>query len=269
MGRPTKEAALALKSNILLFAASDLTADGLAESEYVGYSNPDRNALWTAAKNAAKAVMDLGTCELSDFGAPDQEVVAKKYFDFFKAYTLADKEVIWGRMYRLDVGFAMWTNRWCGPNGLNCWGNNDPYGDMVDDYEMKDGSKFFDHFTFNTNKEYINVSAKFTNKNIYYNREPRFYASILYDSTLWQKRPADMLTIDPLGIYDRRTRIVIENGVVISKRFWAEYPAGSCIASEWYVIPDMLLKNRWMIRLPVLQTRIRVFVYGSAMLRSF
>ena len=219
MGRPTKEAALALKSRMLLFAASDLTADGQAASEYVGYQSPDRNALWTAARNAAKAVMDLGTCKLSDFGAPDQEAVAKKYFDFFKAYTLEDKEVIWGRMYRVDVGFEMWTNRWCGPNGLNCWGNNDPYGNMVDDYEMKDGSKFFDHFTFNANKEYVNASSKFTNKNIYYNREPRFYASILYDSIIWQKRPADMIAIDPLGIYDRRTRIVKENGVEKSKRF--------------------------------------------------
>ncbi|WP_372934785.1 RagB/SusD family nutrient uptake outer membrane protein, partial [Mariniphaga sediminis] len=85
MGRATKEAALALKSRMLLFAASDLTADGTAANEYVGYSNPDREALWTAARDAAKALIDLGTCELSDFGAPDQEAVAENYFAFFKA----------------------------------------------------------------------------------------------------------------------------------------------------------------------------------------
>src|SRR5690606_9263780 len=83
MGRATKEAALALKSRMLLFAASDLTADGTAANEYVGYSSPDRTALWTAARDAAKAVMDLGTAELSDFGAPDQEAVADNYFAFF------------------------------------------------------------------------------------------------------------------------------------------------------------------------------------------
>lgn len=219
LGRPTKEAALALKSRILLFAASDLTADGQVANEYVGYSNPDRVELWTAASNAAKAVIDLGTCELSDFGAPNQETVAKKYFEFFKAYTLADKEVIWGRMYRQDVGFALWTNRWCGPNGLNCWGNNAPYGNMADEFEMKDGSKFFDHFTLNATQEYINTSLTFSNKNIYYNREPRFYASILHDSAYWQKRPEDLISTDPDGIYDRRTRIIRENGVEISKRF--------------------------------------------------
>ncbi len=219
MGRPTIEAALSLKSRILLFAASDLTADGKAANEYVGYMNPDRTALWTAARNAAKAVIDLQTCQLADFGAPDQEAVAKNYFEFFKAYTLANPEVIWGRMYRPDAGFTLWTNRWCGPNGLNCWGNNAPYANMADEFEMEDGSKFFDHFTFNANKEYVNISSVFTNENIYHNREPRFYGSILYDSAVWQKRPPDMIEIDPLGIYDRRTRIVRENGVEVSKRY--------------------------------------------------
>ncbi|TDO00015.1 RagB/SusD family nutrient uptake outer membrane protein [Sunxiuqinia elliptica] len=219
LGRPTKEAALALKSRMLLFAASDLTADGQAPHEFVGYSAPDRTALWTAARDAAKAVIDLGTCELSDFGAPNQQEVAQKYFEFFKAYTLEDKEVIWGRMFRSDIGFGLWTNRWCGPNGLNCWGNNAPYGNMADEFEMSDGSKLFDHFSLNENKEYVNTSTTFNSKNIYTNREPRFYASLLYDSAQWQQRPFDLQAIDPSGIYDRRTRITIENGVEVEKRF--------------------------------------------------
>ncbi|EPR67146.1 RagB/SusD family nutrient uptake outer membrane protein [Cyclobacterium qasimii] len=84
MGRATKGAALALKSRILLFAASDLTADGTAENKYVGYENPDRTALWLAAKNAAKAVIDMNAYSLADFGAPDKEAVANNYYDFFQ-----------------------------------------------------------------------------------------------------------------------------------------------------------------------------------------
>src|SRR5690554_4585013 len=53
LGRATKGAALALKSRVLLFAASDLTADGTAKSKYTGYENPNRTALWTAARDAA------------------------------------------------------------------------------------------------------------------------------------------------------------------------------------------------------------------------
>ncbi|MFW5877501.1 MAG: RagB/SusD family nutrient uptake outer membrane protein [bacterium] len=219
MGRATKEAALALKSRILLFAASDLTADGTAVNEYVGYVNPDRDALWTAARDAAKAVIDLGTVELSDFGAPDQELVADNYFAMFKAKDLSDKEIIWGRMYRDDVGLRNYHNRWSGPNGINNWGNNGPYGNFVDEFGMSDGTKFWDHFTINENKEYINISETFPHINPYLNRDPRFYATVLYDSAIWQPRFSNLEDIDPVGIYDRRTRIVIVNDEIVSERF--------------------------------------------------
>ena len=195
-------------------------------NELVAYNNPDRNALWTAAKNAAKAVIDLGTCELADFGAPDQAMVAQKYFEFFKAYDLSNSEVIWGRMHRKDVGFTIATNRRLGPNGLNNWGDNGPTGNHVDSYEMKDGSKFFDHFTIAENGEYVNISSIFTSNNPYRDRDPRFYASILYDSAVWQPRFPNLADIDPLGIYDRRTRIKIINGNVVSERFGLDTRSG-------------------------------------------
>src|SRR5690606_9700528 len=85
--------------------------------------------------------------------------------------------------------------------------------------QMADGTDFFDHFTVNANKEYINKSDTYTNPNIYKSREPRFYASVLYDSAIWQPRFPGLDQLDPLGIYDRRTRVVIENGKVVSERF--------------------------------------------------
>jgi starch-binding outer membrane protein, SusD/RagB family len=219
MGRATKEAALSLKSRVLLFAASDLTADGTAESDLVGYKNIDRTALWTTAKNAAKAVIDLGTCELSDFGAPNQEAVANNYFALFKEYDLSNNEIIWGRMFLPNIGKTHSQNRTTGPNGNDCFGRNGPLQNMIDSYEMEDGSKFTEHFSFNSNDEYINISTKFRNENPYYNREPRFYASILYDSAMWQPRFKNLAPIDPLGIYDRRTRRIIENGEVVFQRY--------------------------------------------------
>jgi hypothetical protein len=218
MGRGTKEAALALKSRILLFAASDLTADGTAENKLVGYLNPNRTGLWIKARDAAKAVMDLGTCQLADFGAPDQEAVAKNYFEFFKAYDLSSPEVIFGKMHRKDVGSTITTNRLNGPNGINNFSNNCPFQNIVDEYEMTDGSKYLNHFKIN-NEEYINTSAKFHYKNPYYDREPRFYGTILYDSAVWQPRFSNLADIDPIGIYDRRTRREIVNGKVINERY--------------------------------------------------
>src|SRR4051794_15404384 len=69
-GRATKGAALALKARTLLYAASDFYnsnvswASGYAHPELVGYVGGDRNARWQAAKDACKAVMDLGLYSL-------------------------------------------------------------------------------------------------------------------------------------------------------------------------------------------------------------
>lgn len=218
MGRATKEAALALKSRILLFAASDLTADGHAANDLVGYTNPNRPALWSVARDAAKALIDMGTCKLADFGAPDPKQVARKYFDFFAAYDLSNDEVIWGKMILKDKGTMISSNRYLGPNGIDCWGNNPPFGNLVDLYEMEDGSNFSNHFSVINNK-YVNVSMKFKNPNPYHNREPRFYASVLYDSAVWQPRSGSLVNIDPVGIYDRRTRIKTVSGVIVSTRY--------------------------------------------------
>lgn len=206
MGKPTKEAALTLKSRILLFAASDLTADGSAANELVGYkAGTNRTTLWTNAKNAAKAVMDLGTAKLADFGAPDQAAVARNYYELFRSYTLANDEIIWGKMYILNLGRTHRINQTNGPNGVNNFGRNGPLQQMVDEYEMSDGSKFFDHFEIDANKLYKNKSSTFKHESPYYDREPRFYATILYDSALWQQRPVNLQPRDPLGIYERRT----------------------------------------------------------------
>ena len=226
MGRATKGAALAQKSRILLFAASDLTADGTAVNKYVGYESPNRQALWTAAKNAALEVMNLGTYSLADFGAPDQEMVAGKYYDFFRQNTLAHPELIWGKMYDRNVGDRQRMNRWNGSNGLNGWGGNNPTQNLVDAYQMADGTGFWDHFELDADNMYQNVSGTYSHENPYYNREPRFYGSILYDSAVWQPRYPNLAHIDPLGIYDRRTRVVISGGEVISERFGLDTRSG-------------------------------------------
>ncbi len=211
MGRATKEAALALKSRILLFAASDLTADGTAESEYVGYKNPDRTALWTAAKNAAKAVMDMNTCNLTDFGAPDKGAVAENYYQLFKSYDLSNGEIIWGRMFSQSDGDQNRMNLRNANNGNECYGSHCPTQQLIDDYEMEDGSKFSEHFELDGENYYKNKSSVFTSENPYHNREPRFYGAILYDSAMWQPRIyAALAERDPLGIYDRRTRRTVQ-----------------------------------------------------------
>jgi len=219
MGRATRGAAFALKSRVLLFAASDLTADGTAASNLVGYEGADRTALWTAAKAAAKQVIDLGTYSLMDFGAPDQAAVSQQYFEYFKSKDLSPAETIWGKLFLSSVGPRSQINLVNGSNGFVMYGCNAPTGNLADAFQMADGTPFSDHYEVDGNGFYQNVSSTYTSKNMYTNREPRFYAEILYDSAIWQKRFADLEGRDPMGIYDRRTRITTQGGQEKSKLY--------------------------------------------------
>lgn len=201
MGRANRAAALALKSRILLFAASDLTADGTAANKFVGYENADRTALWTAAQSAAKAVIDLEVFGLEDFGAPDKSAIPQNMDAFFARKDLSSNEVIWGKMYSAIDGDANSMNRWNEPSGVAGWNSTNPSQKLVDSYQMADGSDFSDHFTINGDV-YENVSGTYNNDNPYKNRDPRFYGTILFDSAYWKG-----------NIYDIRTRVTIEGGV--------------------------------------------------------
>lgn len=193
-GRATKGAALALKSRVLLFAASDLYNSnaawgGGANKELVGYVGGDRMARWQAAKNAAKAVMDLGVYSIYKAGTPASAAEAtKNYADIFLSKETS--EDIFSRLFTPKV-----DENWDGynpglynnPNGWHGWGSNTPVGQMVDAYEMADGSKF----------DWNNPAHKAAP---YANRDPRFYASINYEGAVWRPRPSDVAGKDPVGI---------------------------------------------------------------------
>jgi len=212
MGRANNATALALKSRILLFAASDLTADGTVNDPLIAYQNPNRQQLWTKAREAAAEVIALGTYSLPVFGENNEDI-SKNYYELFKQKDLGNPEVIWGKMYRQDVGDFRETNLQNGPNGNSNWGSNNPTQELVDAYRMADGSDFFDHFKVDQNGNYINISNKYTSPNPYDNREARFYGSILFDGAKWQPRFSNLAERDPVGIYDRRTKIYLRNGV--------------------------------------------------------
>jgi hypothetical protein len=186
IGRATKGAALALKSRILLYAASELYNN---PSWAGGYSNPEliastgsRTEKWQKAKDAAKAVIDLGIYTLQS-GSGDP---VKDYTDLF---LLKDsKEAIFSRYFIKSRGWedGALPGLANGPNGYHNWGGNTPIQEFVNDYEMTDGSKF-------------NWSNPAHAAAPYENRDPRFAASVLYDQALWRPRPSDVKDIDPVG----------------------------------------------------------------------
>ena len=122
-GRATKGAALALKSRLLLYAASPL---------YVNFGDideankPSDATLWKAAADAAKAVIDLNQYEL-----------ASAYDDLFKN-DFQNKEYIFVRRYPSNSDFEK-SNF---PVSYGGKGGTNPSQNLIDDYEMLDGTAF-------------------------------------------------------------------------------------------------------------------------------
>ncbi|MCX6255336.1 MAG: RagB/SusD family nutrient uptake outer membrane protein [Bacteroidia bacterium] len=193
-GHATKGAALALKARTLLYAASDLHsssnistyAPGFANPELLGYTSGSQADRWTAAKAAAKTVIDLGTYSLYMPTPSATDSVAKNFVNYFLSYGYETEDIL--LQYFTPKTGRSWSDyfpaKYCGPNGYHNWGNNTPLGDLVDDYEMKDGSSF----------DWTNPAHQ---ADPYVKREARFYASILYEGSLWRKRPTDVQPIDP------------------------------------------------------------------------
>ena len=203
LGRATKGAALALKARVLLYAASDLynvNPSGKAEN---GYTTPqDRTALWRAAKNAAKAVMDLGIYRLFRPSPASGQEATQNYGDLFLQKT--SEEAILSRFFLTsrDDGYNPGLHN--GPNGYHNWAGNTPIQSLIDDYRMAaDGSKF----------DWTNPAQAAAP---YAKRDPRFYASILYDGAPWRERPADVKDRDPYGMVQTFRALTLPDNSVVA-----------------------------------------------------
>ena len=188
-GRATSVAALALKARILLYAASDLMNVDVANPE-VGYTKPlpDR---WQKAAQATTEALDAalkaGYHLYNKVSDP-----AKNYQQIFLDNTSANTEAIFFRMGTASSDGENIYNgdQYNGPNGYGGWGGNCPLQELVDDYEVvKNGVAT--PFNWNDKEEASHP---------YENRDPRFYATILYDGAQWMSRPLEtFFTVDASG----------------------------------------------------------------------
>ncbi|WP_282112520.1 RagB/SusD family nutrient uptake outer membrane protein [Maribacter stanieri] len=208
-GRASMLSAMGLKSRVLTYAASDLrdgpTASakssvlgGYSNLELVAYTSGDRDARWTLAKTAAKAVLDATTGYKLDLAAPATAEEAKQTYISIAmgggsavGDAAARSELLFERTHSpLFTAESNWPlggihqgiNN--GPNGYHNWAGNTPIQQLVDDYQMMDGTDF-DW----SNPEQASAP--------YENRDPRLAATVLYDGAAWKPRPDDVAAIDP------------------------------------------------------------------------
>lgn len=213
-GRATQGAAAALKSRILSWSTGILMNGGYEPSNpLVSFQKGTRIERLTAAKLMAKDIIDgkYGHYALSgNTSAPPSPMTedlvmqyADNFFSIFNQKGAWNDEVIWGIQYLQSQGKTTTQNRWWGPNGYHNWGNNGPLEPVVRLFEMADGTPFvWDKYKPGDNnvRDFTDAELKSDpQKNPYVGREPRFYASILFDGAKWQARPTDGAGIDPEG----------------------------------------------------------------------
>jgi len=210
-GRTTATAALALKSRVLIYAASDLhdrakltskiTGIAAQKLDFLSYASGSQADRYRLAQTAARAVIDLGTGYKLNLSAPATVTDGQLNYKSIamggasKAPGIdatAASELIFARYFIIQNNIKHAQQN--GPNGYHNWAGNTPIGLLVDDYEMKDGSKF----------SWTNTTQK---ANPYQDRDPRFYATILYDGAGWKPRDKASGDVDPAnqiqtGIYD-------------------------------------------------------------------
>jgi hypothetical protein len=171
LGRVTKGTALAIKSRVLLYAASDLFnttswASSYANTDLISVTG-DRQAKWKAAADAAKAVIDLNAYSLSS-----------SYSGLFSAANYNDGEVI----LAVRNGDSNSFEKACAPISYqDGQSGTTPSQNMVDAYEMADGSKF----------DWNNAAHA---ADPYSNRDPRLKMSILTNNTDYKGRPVECWT---------------------------------------------------------------------------
>jgi len=213
-GRTNRAASLALKSRVLLYAASDLhdiptakaksaTIGGFSKPELLGYLSGSRTERWQKARDAAKAVLDMPNLgNRLNLTAPlPREEAIQTYINNSMARNGGEREILLGRYFinaKAENGGRQ--GLFNGPNGYNNWAGNTPVQLLVDDYEMMDGTRFD-----------WNDPAKAAAP--YNNRDPRFYASVLYDGAQWKPRSSANQPRDPLGqIQTGRYEVVNSSG---------------------------------------------------------
>ncbi|HET8656998.1 MAG TPA: RagB/SusD family nutrient uptake outer membrane protein [Longimicrobiaceae bacterium] len=161
-GRATQDAAMALRSRVLLYAASPL------------FNPTNDRAKWQKAADAAAALLDRGYSLYPDYrklfmlpsGAPEDEYIFVRNFT-----TTNGHEVPMDNLNRRYGAYGGW------------WGSNGPSQNLVDDYDMTDGEPPF-HWV--NGEQVLNPTSGYDPQHPYANRDPRFDATIIHDGTVYR-----------------------------------------------------------------------------------
>lgn len=202
-GRPAKSVCLALKARTLLYMASPLwngnpDYTGLVDDKGTHLFPGFAASRWQDAANAAKACIDQ--TEAAGYGlytsATNDPV--KNYQEIF--YVNNNKEAF----FSYNAGLFNDHDVYSEPLSLLGFTLNAPTQDLVDDYEMANGTRPITGYNAD-HTPIINPQSGYTEtgftadadpggkyvagtSNMYVNRDPRFYATIHFSGDIWKSR---------------------------------------------------------------------------------
>lgn len=180
-GRATVGIALAVKARVLLYAASP---EFNGNTDFADFKNKDGKVLinqiydaqkWKKAADAAKAVIDLGLYSL--YKDPSGDPLKSYQGAFFQQW---NTEQIFCRKNNDLPGYDTHSM----PRQAGGWNGIGVTQEQVDAYFMNDGKTIAESALYSeTGFTTVNNVRIF---NMYINREPRFYASVTYNNSLFQ-----------------------------------------------------------------------------------
>jgi hypothetical protein len=206
-GRATTDAAKALKVRVLTYAASTLHSKGpinklitaiptgstqFKNPELLAYTDDDTVGRWQKVYNTAAPVVNSGKYGyMLNLSAP--ATAADGFTNYQNSYLSrngGEAEIIFARYFsNAKDEWGAWYGRNNCTNGYHGWTSSEPTQNLVDDYEALDGTTGAAHdFSWSNPADAATPYA---------HRDPRFYASIMYDGSPWKPRTADGAGIDP------------------------------------------------------------------------
>lgn len=204
-GRVDKRFVYALKSRVLLYAASPLWN---GNQDYADFKNPDGKALvntnydankWKKAADAAKRIIDMMPEGLfKKFTSSGELDPYLSYQELF--FERWNKEVIWARPGNNTNNFQ----KHAAPRQVTGWNGASPTQQLVDAYHMANGKQIQEPESGYVEEGFSTSATAFTKAgtwNMYVGREPRFYVSVLYNGADWKYKGANGNTITKVELY--------------------------------------------------------------------
>ena len=202
-GRATKLSALGLKSRVLLYIASPLyngdklfaeLKDPIDGTNLISQTYDKEK--WKKAADAALECIQVAKAAGRELYNEYPDDPVKNYQNIFNDNW--NDEILWAK----NIGtYEHWLN--CSdPVSFGCFSILNPTQELVDAYEMEDGSTPITGYTNNGLEPVINEASGYVEEgfaedeyegrwnkgvsNMYTHREPRFYASINFAGAVWK-----------------------------------------------------------------------------------